>query len=149
MAATLKNSALKSLIIIILLTFLCVAGAFTFFNFSPNIKNIMVQGYVYDKATDQPVNNCRIVIFSRKLKEHNTAGTDETLYLKTNKDGYYRTTIDKSYLIFIRAYKPEYKIIRSGAVIAKKDIEQNFILEKGPSSESEFIKPGESSVIIE
>ena len=122
---------------------MCIICFFVFWHSDANIEYVSVEGYVHDKETGKPIKNCTVAIFNCIIQKDNSYGRDKILYTETGDDGYYEIEIEKSHLMYIRAYKKGYSISRSGAVQSKRETEQNFILEKGNDTERDLYKQNE------
>lgn len=91
------------------------------------VVNIKVHGYVKDKLTDNPLQNCSIYITNGYIVENDeyATSTDSSGYYEFNKD------VWKQYTTMIEAVYPDinYKL-QSKNINNNKDNEVNFYLEK-------------------
>lgn len=113
-----------------------------------NSDNIILHGYVHEQPNGQPAANCAISIFNC-IAIGDSIHADTKLFTKTDANGYYEIEIEKSCQMYIRAFKENYIIARSGMVSAQPDTEQNFMLSEGNSTQEDFLKEQQVSEMID
>jgi len=88
--------------------------AFWFYSVN-DTKNVKLSGYVFDKETNNPIQNAKIKIKNYRYENDNgTSNYDEYLGedkydLLSDDKGFYEITIDKSAFIVIEVRKDGYK----------------------------------------
>jgi len=113
-----------------------------------NKDYVILTGYVHDKVTGQPLDKCKVAVFNCIINDDDSYGRDKILYATTDADGFYEMEIENSYLMYVRVYKKGYALARSGSVRSQRETEQNFVLEKGASSEDDLYKEEQVNEII-
>ena len=115
--------------------FILFVYLFMFYLSVTDTKNVKIEGYVYDKTTNKPIESAKIVIENYRYEDDNgNSNYDEYLGLDkiavySDKNGLYETKFDKSALVVIEIHKDGYKkIIENGEYSTKNmDFKTNLV----------------------
>ena len=98
----------------LILTVLILTYFVMYYLSNTDVKNVSIEGYVYDQDDKQPLSGVRVIINSDRFEDDNGnknydeyLGHDE-IKLYTNQDGYYSTLVNKSAFIWIDFKKEGY-----------------------------------------
>lgn len=115
--------------------FILFVYLFMFYLSVTDTKNVKIEGYVYDKTTNKPIESAKIVIENYRYEDDNgNSNYDEYLGLDkiavySDKNGFYETKFDKSAFVVIEIHKDGYKkIIENGEYSTKNmDFKTNLV----------------------
>lgn len=88
---------------------------FVFYQSVTDVKDVKIDGYVYDATTKKPINDATVVINNeRYVSDKGRSNFDEYLghdiiRLRTDKSGHYSTVIKKSAFLWIDFEKQGYQ----------------------------------------
>ncbi|MFD2591012.1 hypothetical protein ACFSTE_09230 [Aquimarina hainanensis] len=107
-----------------------------FFISRTDIKNVHVEGYVFDQTTEKPLSNVKVIINNNRYEDDaGNANYDEYLgndriELNTNANGFYSTEINKSAYLWIDFSKESYQSKTEDGQYASKNMKFKTYLKK-------------------
>ncbi|WP_298118707.1 hypothetical protein [Flavobacterium sp.] len=120
--------------------FLLLAFLFMFYLSVTDTENVKIEGYVYDKMTNKPIESAKILIENYRYEDNNgNSNYDEYLGLDkisvcTDKNGFYETKFDKSAYVVIEIHKNGYKTTMENGEYSSKNMDFKTDLEKNDYS---------------
>lgn len=109
---------------------------FAFYQSVIDIKNVSIDGYVYDEITQKPINGVIVIINNERYESDNgTSNYDEYLghdviKLITDESGHYSTTIEKSAFLWINFEKEGYLKTEEKGQYSNKKMEFKTLMRK-------------------
>lgn len=103
---------------------------------STDLKNVHLQGYVYDEMTKKPLDSVLVVVNNYSYEdEKGNSNFDEYLGYKkieltTNENGFYNIVINKSAFLYIDLKKNGYKVRAEDGQYSNKKMKFETYLEK-------------------
>jgi len=124
------------LYVVIGVLILVLSLMYMYFKSVTDIENVKLEGYIYDKKTSIPIENVTIIINSDRYQ--NDLGHEnfdeylghDIIELKSNKDGFYSTTIKRSAFLWIDFKKDGYISTSKEGDFSSKYIKDKIYLEK-------------------
>ena len=103
-----------------------------FMSCNNDIKNLEIKGMVKDAVTKTPIEGIEITIICWKYgnSPDESYSEDETITVKTNKQGFYEYTFDKGAYIEIKVSDSKYKKVHETKEVYSKKNNIDLFLDK-------------------